>query len=238
MQASNFDIKFAAPTDSSLVSTQDANRTNGKSVTFIVPVKENVEDETSLCPNTDLNVHYGNQSTCLLCGVADPSLAYHYSTCHPNAEVYVSRPSPQMAIKLRQQVAEFTASKDGKIVGLCYFCGDSKILNKLSWRQHILKHTGEKIFSCNRCAKEVNYKKQHDDGKCSGKLYDICEYNSLDGSYVGFICSECNYVQIRFDRMIKHLGNQHGHDVLYEDQHYQRCTLLPSEIKPTNGNQS
>ena len=220
------------------MSTQDATRTNDKSVTFILPEKENVEDETPHCPNTDPNVHYGNQSTCLLCGVKDPSLAYHYSTFHSQSEVYVSRPSPQMAAKLRSQVEKFTVSKDGKIVALCYFCGDFKTLNKLSWRQHILKHTGEKNFSCDRCATEVNYKKQHDDDKCDGKLFDICESNSSDGSYVGFICIECNYVQIKFDRMVKHLRNQHGHDLLTKNQHYQRCTLLPSKIKPLNGNQS
>ncbi|XP_055326727.1 zinc finger protein 699-like [Sitodiplosis mosellana] len=233
----------SASIDSSSISTQAAtssNLPNGKSVTFILPNGEDDEDETQHCRNTNPDVHYKNQSTCVLCGVEDPSLAYHYTTCHPKYEVYVARPSPQMADKLRSQVEQFAINENGKMVGLCYFCGDTKTMDRFGWRAHILKHTGEKIFSCERCAMEVNYRKQHDSkivnkNKCDGELIDICEANSSDGSYVGFICIECNYVQMRFDRIIKHLTNQHDYDSPVEDQHYQKCTLLPSTRAEKSG---
>lgn len=182
--------------------TQVATCPRGKSVTFILPNKEDVVDKAPHCPNTNPNVHFNNQTKCLLCGVEDTSLVSHYLTCHSTSEVYVSRPSPQMAGKLRSQTDKFTFIGNGKIVGPCFFCGDTKTMNKFDWRHHILSHTGEKNFSCNLCTMDVNYKNQHnrasDNGefKCDGKLVDICECNSLDGSYVGFICIECNFVQV------------------------------------------
>lgn len=180
--------------------------------------------------NTNRDIHYKSQSTCVLCSVEDCNLAYHYTKFHPKREVFISRPSPEMADKLRSQIGQFTLQRNNNVAGLCYFCEEIQILEKAAWRQHIVKHTGEKIFSCNGCGNEVNYKKQHSliKNMCNGELIDIYEANSSDGSYVGFMCNDCNYVQIKLERMIKHLTNEHGYDSPAEHQHYGKFKLFPN----------
>lgn len=212
--------------NSLLTSTQEtptANPPNRKSIAFILP---------KLHRNTNADIHYKNQKACLLCNdTIQQSLIYHYTKCHPEHEVFIARPSPQAADKLRSQDEQFAVNKQGKIVGICYFCDEIKTMNRITWRQHILKHTGEKAYCCTRCAIEVNYKKQHDTTlnitKCDGKLFDICEINSFDDSYVGFMCNECNYVQVKLERMIKHLTDEHDYNTPTENRHYQKYTLLP-----------
>lgn len=236
---------FAAVTNSLDALTQgmtSSSTSKRKSATFILPndsqhdntkYSEN-EDRVQCYRNTDPNVHYKNQSECLLCGTKAINLTCHYVRCHPKQEVVIARPSPDMADKLRFQNERFTVNEKRQIVGICYFCDEIEALKKSSWRKHILNHTGEKRFTCTLCNSKVNYKKQHDSkilrniSKCEGILFDICEANSSDGSYVGFMCNDCNYIQIKLDRMIQHLTKGHDYDLPTENHHYQKLKLLPS----------
>lgn len=242
-----------------MVSTQKVTSPNvptRRSITFILPDKTHDDSDKENSPqhtatstetensglqvyrNIDRNVYCKNQSECLLCGKKIHSqkefLARHYEHCHPDHEVFNARPSPEMADKLRLQTEKFIVNDQGKMVGKCCFCEVIKIFRKQGWRDHILGHTGEKVFSCSQCSSEVNYRNQHDSkiirskSKCTGTLYELCAANSSDGSYFGFMCNDCNFVQMKLERMIKHLTNEHGIDSPTETQHYQKVKLLPS----------
>lgn len=118
------------------------------------------------------------------------------------------------------------------MTGICYFCEETKSLKKNDWKEHILRHTGEKAYCCPFCNEEVDSRKQHDSmcniKGCYGKVFDICESNSDDESWVAFMCNDCNFVQCKQERMIKHLTEEHGYDLPAELQNYQKLTLVPS----------
>lgn len=235
---SNFKLTESSAIDLSLKSTVDTSSSNSpkrKSVTFILSNDVHQDnDEPVSIRNTNPDIYYKNQSACVLCGAKDCHLINHYMRCHPEHEVFIARPSPQMADKLRSQAEQFTENENDKVCGICYFCEEIRSHKKATWRQHILTHTGEKVFACNSCGSEVNFRKQHDCNirryinQCNENLVEICEVNSSDGSYVGFMCNDCNYVQIRLKRMINHLTNEHGYDSPTEHLHYEKYTFLPS----------
>lgn len=126
-----------------------------KTVTFSLPNVEDIGENEYHCQdyrNNDPNIYWLNQSKCLLCmynaNVGKITLANHYLSNHQKHEFFIARPSPQMADKLRLQTEKFTLNEKGKMVGLCYFCEEIKDMNKALWKDHILRHTGEKNYAC------------------------------------------------------------------------------------------
>lgn len=59
----------------------------------------------------------------------------HYVKNHTGREVPVSRLSPQMAIRLKNQGEIFKRDAAKKITGLCYFCENTKSFDKLGWQR-------------------------------------------------------------------------------------------------------
>lgn len=55
---------------------------------------------------------------------------------------------------------------------------------------------------------------------------DVFHRNS-NGPLVGFMCRDCNYLQVKHTRMIKHLKNEHGYIKPMENHHYRSYTLVP-----------
>lgn len=66
------------------------------------------EKDVELAPklNTDPQMHAKNEfyrTLCVLCDQNDKFIAHHYMTQHPDDEVFISRPSPGMAARLRRR---------------------------------------------------------------------------------------------------------------------------------------
>lgn len=85
-------------------------------------------------------------------------------------------------------------------------------MTRRDYMEHILRHTGELLYKCNRC--HFSGKRIMDHQDCREIPVSIFDVNATDGSLAGFICSKCNYLQIGEERMRAHLQNEHGYDIL------------------------
>lgn len=182
--------------------------------------------------NTNRKMHAKNElyrTLCQLCNLNERYLVNHYVNQHPDSEVFISRPSPKMAKQLRLQKEQFDIAR-GKISGFCYFCEDTKCMYKHKWGVHILSHTGEKekMFHCKKCFSESKRKIDHKG--CDDEPINIFDTNSCDGSLAGFMCTECNYMQIKRERMVKHLRKQHQYTEITEGIQYENVVLVPDPL--------
>lgn len=128
---------------------------------------------------------------CLLCdSKKNQFLVIHYLKNHPEYEIPIARPSPDMASRIREeQKLKFTKSK-GKINGMCVFCETTKNMPKPEWARHLLTHTGEKLFYCAQCDTCLAMKNQHDAG-CSGvpvNIFGMNDSNEINYPLTGFMC--------------------------------------------------
>lgn len=108
-------------------------------------IKVDEAEMFSIRKNTDIQMYVTNddyhKKWCQLCKKPQTHFVSHFVREHPEHEVPISRPSPTMAKKLRQQAQTFTQIQ-GKLTGLCWFCEESKSLPKYRWVAHYLVHTG------------------------------------------------------------------------------------------------
>lgn len=187
------------------------------------PVKKNTNKQIHL--KSDLY-----RSLCIFCDRYEKNLVTHYVNAHPDREVPIARPSPIMAHRLRMQLEPFE-EHNHMITGFCYFCDEIKSTRKYGWQYHLLNHTGEFLFHCSECDGNFKAKNQHDN--CSGEPINIFDANKLrnDDSLYAFMCKECNYTQIKRERMIKHITAEHG----YSDaaNWYEQLCLVP-DLAPVN----
>lgn len=132
-----------------------------------------------------------------------------------------------MAERMRLQNDNFKVIKN-KITGFCYFCEEEKTMTRRDYMEHILRHTGELLYTCNRC--QFNGKRLIDHTNCRGGPVSIYDLNATDGTLAGFICNICNYVQIGRERMHTHLRKEHGYNVLdaLNGRHYKKVMLAAS----------
>lgn len=147
---------------------------------------------------------------CVLCNQTYTYLVTHYATNHPNSEVFISRPSPDMVDRIKEQnFDEFKYDKmSKKITGPCYFCQETKSYLKHSWERHLLKHTGELLYFCLGCNTEGDMKGKH--SECNSMYDNIYEMNDERDIHTNtrelaskkqyplrcYICNHCNYTQI------------------------------------------
>lgn len=158
-----------------------------------------------------------NKSKCRICGqvMIGRLMVSHYVKNHPNSEVLISRLSPKMAKKVRDQSVRFRFERAGvrtAIVGLCYFCGEEKMFQKSYWLTHFCKHTGEQLFHCTKCDMKMTGKENH---KCSRSEIEIIHEGSEQfdrrrgWSISGYMCNECNYLQLTKSKLEHHIKNEH-----------------------------
>lgn len=178
--------------------------------------------------NTNREMHASNslyRTLCLLCNRKNENLVSHYKKFHLDVEIPIARPSFDMANRMRSQSdTDFIQDKD-KIHGTCCFCETGKSMARSHWGRHLLAHTGEFLYHCSVC--DAGFMKKGAHGKCPGKPVYICQ---MKGPLVGFICRDCNYLQIRREQLVKHLKNEHGYIQPEEDHHYEQIVLLPEFI--------
>lgn len=194
----------------------------------------NNENERNIVKNTNRNMYYANslyRSLCRLCDKKEIRLVPHYLKHHPECEVLIARPSPAMANGIRSQSQPFVMH-NRLISGRCCFCEEMKSTSKIGWMNHILTHTGESMYFCTECNTPFKQKSSH--AKCGTTHFKtIFELNGSNETIDGFMCKECNYLQIDRDRLVKHLTSQHDYNSNEVDQYCEKVTLVPdfSHIK-------
>lgn len=205
-----------------------------KTISFAPTIKsEDADDTKPDRKNTDHSMHPKNdlyRSLCVLCDKNDRHLVLHYVREHSNREVFIARPSPLMANRLRLQIETFEINGN-KIEGWCFFCEEMKKKTRHDWAMHLLTHTGESLFECHDCDFRSKAMVGHE-RNCSTNLANIYEANSSNGSLMAFMCNDCNYVQINLERMVKHMQNEHGHKGAVEHRQFQKVMLIPDYLPP------
>lgn len=193
---------------------------------------ENATDGTdassSVAKNTNWEMYGKNPlyRTCIYCNEKfNGGLVCHYAKDHSDREVPISRMSPEMAAKLMRQSETFKIDSSKKITGLCYFCETPKSAVKGDWRKHLLIHTGEHMFNCTECHAQMKWRQEHDAERCSAKVVNVFETRD-DGSLIGYMCNDCNYVQFSRRRLIEHLENEHGFQSPSEPNHFRAYKLV------------
>lgn len=84
--------------------------------------------------NTNPKMHPKNnyyRSLCVLCERNEKHLAHHYSTQHSDREVFIARPRPEIADRMRMQKDTFVL-ENRRIRGFCFFCEEEKAVPKVS----------------------------------------------------------------------------------------------------------
>lgn len=201
--------------------------------------------------NTDPAVNCQNalyQNRCLICNQIDPSLINHYRIVHPESDVFISRPTPQMAKRMREK-SDCSFFKDGKINAFCVFCEKSESMTGMEWRKHLLLHTGELEFYCTDCRTQSAEKYQH--GNCSIddtiSAFDLPvasdaaaaaaaaagDSTAIDNniSIMLYMCTFCNFVQLHRAHIVRHLEHEHGLDASSDDRNIENVTFIPN-LKP------
>lgn len=182
--------------------------------------------------NTDKLLYLNSEKAkqCPHCGKRyNKRMVFHYKSAHQNCEVFVSRISPECAIKVREQRIEgirIYKSSSQYLKAFCVFCERDHEFMLPYWTDHMRSHTGEYANQCILCYKYACFYRHCD---IPTKRILGLEFNLYDNDMVAFICKECNFVQIDEGNMLNHLGQQHKlADSANWKHYYQKIVLLPS----------
>ncbi|XP_075218375.1 uncharacterized protein LOC142323088 [Lycorma delicatula] len=188
----------------------------------------------------DVTINYSDKehfqdvnSKVISCKICDYSgkpvlLVRHYRTDHPEVEVLVSRFSQPVADEAIDQSVSCSfgneiSKKNNKSVYSCRMC--SRVCtNIFSFYDHVSSHTGEYRYRClsclyeasNRDAIKTHFQKAHWFGQTKKNDYNKLLYtdsiSNLKYDVFGFICSECNFVQLRLENVQEHVKKRHNCD--------------------------
>lgn len=173
--------------------------------------KKKCDEQKQQEKNIDPEMYFSNSKfteKCLFCTFRHASgLVSHYINKHPNMEVYIARPSPEMANRLFNECQE-AQLVNRKYMALCYFCESEHILTPREWVKHTTKHTGEFESYC----KECNYKivdRIIRTGGCDHSDVAVWNKFNVETSLEAFVCKLCNYTQLKEENLMKHVRNEH-----------------------------
>lgn len=154
----------------------------------------------------------------------------HYKKFHKESEVFLSRLSPTMAesIKHQQKRKTYFTPKIpfDHIKSKCYFCNDVKGFDYIYWEQHLSTHTGEYLFYCAECNEETSNAGNHVHAQSTKRKE---KPHNFMNDLIGYICLDCNFIQIKRENMIKHLRKEHEFEKEILSSKYQAVILLPSK---------
>lgn len=151
---------------------------------------------------------------CALCNSLMTKIIAHYKEHHPESEVFIARPSPLMANAVRRRLETFTVSSSNPkahISGLCFFCEKTQRMVMSDWKDHIMYHTGEMVFS--------------------HPSFGTFSKKPLEFELIGFMCKSCNYLQLNENNLQVHLMNEHeksNEDIV---NGYDKVILVP-DLRP------
>lgn len=169
---------------------------------------------------------------CKICAYVGKLIVRHYVGTHPGEEVMISRISPDSA---KQAIEESNIMKFGEIqnntvsskrkkkIFNCRMCSRS-FPNSVTFFDHVSFHTGEYRYECHMCKTRVSSKSglkshllsSHYGGKKVGLQIKGTVYKDPPNSdlLLGYLCSECNFVQLISTNMDKHLKINHNENTL------------------------
>ncbi|XP_066595045.1 uncharacterized protein [Prorops nasuta] len=165
--------------------------------------------------------------TCLLCLFVGKNIVHHYKMSHSGKEIMISRltkTDAEIALNVTGTLKEEELIDTDVIKLYCRFCTfttDGKAREaKESLYEHLTTHTGEYRFKCLSCNYESvarNSMKTH--------YYKVCRrpnQSFADSIYeasipkengvFGYLCSACNFVQLKMDNTQLHLNRWHAND--------------------------
>uniref|UniRef100_A0A182Q9H8 C2H2-type domain-containing protein n=1 Tax=Anopheles farauti TaxID=69004 RepID=A0A182Q9H8_9DIPT len=173
-------------------------------------------------PNNDLTVHCDSvyMQQCCLCEFEGGNIVDHYVYQHSKGPVYVSRLLPEqadiirldpLAVTGRKIASRFFGSKPS-IMFCCYFCNLRINTHTEEWLVHISSHTGEYRYKCISCPTIA--RTEHSDVPhhvdCYGPSIELWEdFNLKDNHLYGYMCNKCNFVQIKYENIMRHIRNDH-----------------------------
>ncbi|XP_046733857.1 uncharacterized protein LOC124404071 isoform X2 [Diprion similis] len=165
---------------------------------------------------------------CMLCTFTGKNIVHHYKLNHHEDEVLISR-LPQSDAKVAIEESSNSDMRragpkscgNGKFEYNCRFClfstTDTKELAKEAFYEHCTTHTGEYRFKCVSCPYQTVAKsslKSHYYKVCR-KFADNVSVAIIEDSIPkedavhGYICSLCNFVQLKKCNIEKHLVVKH-----------------------------
>lgn len=154
-----------------------------------------------------------HNTSCIICPERfNGKLTDHLLFAHPNAEIYISRPSPSAIADLRS-MKRTTIMIPHLISGIrayCYFCDKILDLSSVRWQHHWLNHTGEQLYYCFGCDYRLPKAIKHNQTCSLQNIRTIFDEPSFKHSTVtGHMCKLCNFIQINERRILQHLQHQH-----------------------------
>ncbi|XP_044002275.1 uncharacterized protein LOC122848343 isoform X1 [Aphidius gifuensis] len=182
--------------------------------------------------NTLRDHAYINQEkfTCLLCNFNGKNIVQHYKNVHTNNEVMISRLS---ILDSKRAVNEFIddtfiklsekLNKESIRKFTCRFCAwtieDNKDIAIELFYDHCSSHTGEFRFSCTACSYQTSQRKamrSHFYKVCKKKVGNYNEShreellpNAVSDDVHGYLCSSCNFLQLKESNISKHIEIYH-----------------------------
>uniref|UniRef100_A0A182WG41 C2H2-type domain-containing protein n=1 Tax=Anopheles minimus TaxID=112268 RepID=A0A182WG41_9DIPT len=172
-------------------------------------------------PNNDLNVHCHSDymEKCCLCSYNGELMVRHYVFNHPKKPVYVSRVAPEQAQLIRADPFGISGKKavsrygDQEIIVFrCHFCDLRLSESQELWLDHISKHTGEYRYKCTLCPTfarlPIDRVKHH--SVCTNPSMQLWHTYNFEANHLyAYMCNKCNFVQVLFVNMKRHLREDH-----------------------------
>lgn len=198
-------------------------------------------DEHLLVPcsafkNTDSSLYFNSDTVraCKFCHKKYTRMVSHIKHVHSDCEVFVSRVSPKMAAKVKAVAQRFVKYRGARSILMlkaeCIFCESEKMFSTMYWEQHIRSHTGEYANICDICKQEFCFDSS---SHCSLMVVRRPEFDRDPSREAlrGFICNDCNFVQISEKNMVEHLRHQHDYsdsDLSFLQPPYTKIIILPA----------
>lgn len=178
---------------------------------------------------------------CVLCAntVYVPSLSFHFDVRHPNDEFFYSRVTQCMMDRIKdddlpKSYKKISSNERLKTYAFCPFCDRFVSSDSSSnWRIHLARHTNEDLFACEKCDETFLWTDKHLSANQLCKASDVKQIFKIDddGEVIyGFACNLCNFIQLQWERAIRHLQYQHNiNDLVTITDSFSRVKLMNLE---------
>ncbi|XP_052901710.1 uncharacterized protein LOC128309380 [Anopheles moucheti] len=172
-------------------------------------------------PNNDPKVHCRSDymEKCCLCSYNGEQMVQHYVYNHPKKTVYVSRIEPEQAKLIRADPYGISGRKavsrygDHEIIVFrCHFCDLQLSESQELWLDHISKHTGEYRYKCMLCPTfaRIPFDKVTHHSVCTKPSMQLWHTYTFEENHLyAYMCNKCNFVQVLFVNMTRHLREDH-----------------------------
>ncbi|RZF38094.1 hypothetical protein LSTR_LSTR006493 [Laodelphax striatellus] len=158
------------------------------------------------------------QFECKICNYFGRSIVIHYVTEHSDQDVLISRLETNDAKEAIMKSNNEEINKSKPSLFKCYMCSRTCTLLS-SFYDHITSHTGEYRYHCQLCPFKVSNRhaaKTHCtsthslDWRSSFKTAIVVDPIPDMLHVFGFICSDCNFVQLKQSTVEEHVKNHHN----------------------------